>query len=391
MCDEIWTRVERKLNRPVTKGLRGFIEKETQYIEMVRNKAPNAFLDLVDYVRSVEHFFEGPSGVGGYSRSAPSTRSGRKRRATRAEGYEKERLQLRTSYLIKRIEADDSAIRLRRELFRGKKLTRPQARRWLASPAPRFLSQEAFRSLGIPITAHDSRIVGIRRSAREEGNLFIAEEHVNLEITWRGGRVSPEFGYRWRHTRGSHPPSRPQFPVLSEDGTVMRLAGFPHTVFDALQHVSQQVAKDTRWPEFDAALFVLTGIPPDETGIRFNLRPDWTSCLAEDVIVLTVDSWISAETVAQTYRDLQRDVLDGRSRAHEKSLAIVKLAIELMEPGGAPPTPDDLFDAWNKRFPEEPYEDRWRFRSHYKEAFRQLLRPGEVRLEKFQSKRRGKG
>ena len=382
MSDAVWTKVESLLNRPVAKQIRGLIEQTTEYMGMVANNAPGALRDLVDYVRDVEPFFQGVTEASEYAHATPSTRKRGRRRPTRAEGYEKARLLLRSSYLERTLDTDESVLHFRKEHIQGKKLTQSQARKWLASPALRFLSREVFESLGIPVVAHTSRLVGVRRGHRQHGDWWTNERHVTLDITWRGGRHSEEFGYEWSHRRGERPQAIPDFPVLADGGRVVRLAGFPGSVSEALQRVSQKVAKATRWPEFDSALFVITGAAPSETGIKFQVRPEWTLHSAEDVIVLTIDAWVSPETVAHAYRNMQRGVLDGRSRAHDKGLDIASLAVELMPAGGTLPNPDDLFEAWNRRFPKERYDHRWRFRSHYKEAVKKLLFPGHRVLEK---------
>jgi hypothetical protein len=115
--------------------------------------------------------------------------------------------------------------------------------------------------------------------------------------------------------------------------------------------------------------------------MRFLVRPGPSISVAagafpsEDVLVLEVDSWVTPETVADAYGRLQRLVLGGRSRAHTKSLEIVRLAVAMMKPGEPLPSAEDVMKKWNRSQPSK-YKHLWRFRDDYARALRQILYPG---------------
>jgi hypothetical protein len=171
-------------------------------------------------------------------------------------------------------------------------------------------------------------------------------------------------------------------PLPVDSGEIVRLAVFPFSVFAELHRVADPIASRTRWPEYDTALFVLTGQAPKESGIKFQIRPEWTADTADDVIVLAIDAWISPATVKNAYSRQQHAILGGRSRAHERSLELVRLAVESMEPGGSLPQPEPLMTLWNARYRDRAYKGLWRFRSHYAEAVQQILKPAERGREK---------
>ena len=61
---------------------------------------------------------------------------------------------------------------------------------------------------------------------------------------------------------------------------------------------------------------------------------------------------------------------------------MLELAVEKVRSGGVLPQPEALMAAWNSRYPERAYHDRWRFRNHYAEAVQQILKPGQMTREK---------
>jgi hypothetical protein len=185
-------------------------------------------------------------------------------------------------------------------------------------------------------------------------------------------------------------------PLPAGRNRIEVLGLFPGSVLAELQKVSQKVGSACRWDQLSAALFVLTGSPPVETGIRYEIRPEWGPTItagsfpAEEVIVLYIDSWLSPPTVADHYRKIQALTLGGRSRAHDTSLEIVKLAVQMMKPGEALPEPERLMRKWNRTHLNQPYTELWRFKSHYSRAFDSILLPGKALFDRRSKEAKGR-
>jgi hypothetical protein len=397
--EELWARAERDLEslfpEGIPAGLRGLVE-QAGLVDAVLGSAPGAYAGFRDYLKEVSTWV----GTGGGSASSARTATPRMPRAGRDSAgtvYEKERLQLRSDFLAKLATPPMSQLdpkglmdpfgirRFRSDSLGNTLLSKVNAERLLDSAAPRFLSLDAFRRRGIPLTAHRSRILGYEPKSSSEGEWFCVERRVTLEISWRRKRVRSEFGYAWRHRRGASPPTAPTLPLPVADGRIERLGLFPGSVFATLQDVAAKVASACRWDLYSAVQFVLSGVAPEERGIQCHVHPHWGTTIAKgtfpagDVIVLEVEPWLSYKTVAAAYRVLQRRVLGGRSRAHDTSLDLVKLAVEVMGPGESLPDARRLMDTWNSRYPKRKYRELWRFRDGYAHALMAILYPARDR------------
>lgn len=382
---EVRTLLEQRLPGGVSDLIWDFLlrqEEESGAIQAVVNGAPGAATSLVGYAKDLQEYFGDARAARGYTSAPMPATPSKARRTKRAMGYERSRLKVLTNYLVKRVASDSDLRRFRETFLGGRALPLKRARRWLASPAPRFLSLDDFNTRGIPLVAHRARLVGHRRVSSVEGDFLCIERHVTLDISWRGGHHKEEIGYRWARRPGVKPEPPLTMPLPAVRGYLQKLAVFPHSVFAVLRELSLSLSSKCRWNQYEAVLFAVSGRVPTGTGIQYEARPEWTSLTADDVVVLTVDSWVSPETVADTYRWIQQDILGGRSRAHETSLEIVDLAVEKMRPGGPFPAPEKLMREWNRRHPARAYQQLWRFKSHYATAVEQILFSGRLSHEK---------
>ena len=381
---EIWHLLESEMGRGFSDDFRSSVEETTPFTATVAG-ALGAYAGLLEYVRNL---LADPS-------------SGRVRRErlsknSRAEGYEKRRLRLRSQFLIKRATpppkildpsgmADPHGVRrLRSEVNKEKLVTEEQAERLLSSPAARFLPINWFRRHRVPLFAHQSRIKSYEPRSFRKGDFFCIERKLHLEISWGSRKLQEKMAPVWGTMQGAKSEELPTMTLPLENGRTGEVALFRQSVLAKLRDVSIAVAEACRWDVCDAARFVLCGAAPKERGIRYEVQPEWGPTIArgsfpaEEVIVLRVDSWLSPSTVAAAYGEIQRLVLGGRSRAHDASLELMELAVALMEPGGFLPDDERLREEWNRKFPRRAYLDAWRFRSRYSEAFSNILTPGKV-------------
>jgi hypothetical protein len=77
-----------------------------------------------------------------------------------------------------------------------------------------------------------------------------------------------------------------------------------------------------------AAWFTLTGDIPTISGVRGQAHFTRTAAVTYGNMILTVEPWVSADSVRQAYLDLQRQMLNRKNRSlSERNLAVFRFVV----------------------------------------------------------------
>jgi hypothetical protein len=102
------------------------------------------------------------------------------------------------------------------------------------------------------------------------------------------------------------------------------------SVLGILSELSKTFAELYPWREEDAAWFVLTGEPPMTSPLAW--KREWQEYTDQYSITLTVEPWVSVETVTQLYSKLRRYSLKRNTRrVSERNLAMFRFVIAELE------------------------------------------------------------
>jgi hypothetical protein len=142
-------------------------------------------------------------------------------------------------------------------------------------------------------------------------------------------------------------------------------------VLDHLRHLGEDLERRYNWQPAQATVFVLTGkmplIPTIRTTRSFRGPLSGTSR-----IVLDIDPTVTAQEVAEQYRQVRREMIRGRARPlSEKHSQLAFFSAG--RPDGEPWV--GRMAVWNDEHPEWRYEQVSNFTRDARRAERQLLQP----------------
>lgn len=222
-----------------------------------------------------------------------------------------------------------------------------QARLVLDSPATRRLDWQAFRDRDVRVAFHRAQILredAMPRDTRKDQRLTLRIASLSGEtlvaITSSNGGTG---------TRHNVPVSIPG--VHGDPEVVPAWAG---SVLAELGELAEWVANRYPCRSDEALWFVLTGssrvFRPLRMGIR--ARHDQTPLR----FVIEAEPWISAETIARSFRSAQHRLLGGRSRPVGDRLLALFEYIAGVQRGEHRPRWREMLDKWNDVHPAWRYD-----------------------------------
>lgn len=237
--------------------------------------------------------------------------------------------------------------RVRAKLLDSTTLSSAQAAELLSSPAIRTLSYEEFKDLDIPLIGHTAR--GGTMQLEAAGQVWVA----TLNISWAGQSYDGVF--RW-DTADDTRESRMQEYSIPACGTEYV---WPSSVLGELYDCSRWLEQRFPWKLNDALWYVLTGAFPDVSPLGLRVHKMEHGDLHRAQITISVDPWVSADTVRNAYRAVQSMVLAGKDnrRLEEKSLALTPFIASQRAGHEKRPTWRHLMATWNQRYPGWAYND----------------------------------
>jgi hypothetical protein len=275
--------------------------------------------------------------------------------------HETDRVITLSLYLARHAAITPRVRRFRIDVCGGTLLSLAQVEELLTSPAPQYLTQAQFKALGIPIIGHRARIL-----TRQDWH------QIMLQIEWPGGTYQGAFECQ------GEPIQLIPLHFLYQN-RVETISAWPNTVFGALGKLSHVLAQRYDWKEWEATQFILTDaapvVLPFHVDTSFHTITDNTEPFTRmrSHIMLTVEPWVSVESVARAYRQAQQRLLGGNNRPVQKrSLALVRFIAEHMDDVGRKSW-NTLRTLWNQEYPTWRYDDERRFPRDMKRALRAIL------------------
>jgi hypothetical protein len=255
--------------------------------------------------------------------------------------YERLRASVLSEYLAKIVSIDPEVVQFRNAVLATELLTPVQARAFLSSPASRYLSLEVWRAYGIP-ARHTAALLGENYGHTEDGPFH-----------WVQVRTEPP-----GETHAvfiPNPQSYENVTYLAGNGRPKRVTVWPGSVLGNLRNLCKELTKAHPWDVYEAIWFVLTGEIPLVRPIRAKTHS--SSVLggrAYNTISLTVQPWVSPETVEMAYRQLQKRVIGGGSgRIAEKSLNLLRFVTKRADGNGNLPKGYVLVADWDRQWKEK--------------------------------------
>jgi hypothetical protein len=316
--------------------------------------------------------------------------------------YERERARAFAEYLAKTVEAGSVVQNFRRRILGVEKLGEEQVWELVSSPALGYLSPTWFLIHDMPVLGNQVRIISEERRTWHESvhpAYTTLEADLVVEVELPDGRRETE-----------------EIPITTDQQPETLV--LPHTkglprqkfrvwrpsILGILSSLSKMFSEHYPWREEDAAWFVLTGEVPETSPLAWET--EWQEYTDQHAITLTVEPWVSTETVADLYSELRRRTL-GRNtrRLSVRNLAVFRFVIAQLEApapsedkplfGGRRPRKGSmigrlesklwhlegpswrtLLERWNQAHPEEwSYDDVRLFSRDFYRAHKAIARP----------------
>jgi hypothetical protein len=270
---------------------------------------------------------------------------------------------------------EDRVRQFREQYLGGSSLSVPDAQGLLHSPAAALLSPGELDELGIPIVGHESTMV----DHQERPSDGFVQVEVVLDIEWSGKRKQVKRTWHWRDDH-----VRRDLALVAVDATGQHreIEVWTRSVLDQLREVSEWLVTWYGWEAGPAAWFVLSGTPPRpeplEASISVQLFPSHT----RGRVTISVEPWVPADVVEQTYRTIQRDLLGRENRPLSvRNLMLLRTVLKVERDaerngaGGSHLSWAAVMQQWNTEHPEQHYKQRWRFERDIDRARNAVLFP----------------
>jgi hypothetical protein len=233
--------------------------------------------------------------------------------------YEQDRAEALGEYIALRASLDSHVRYFRKVVLGGKLLTPEQSRTFVQSAANRCFDIAWFVKRRISMSEHYSHDYSDGWAIDEDG----------LECRFDDIYVNPP-GEVFRKVT-YEPLDFSHRDILS----VRHLEEIPvevGSVLDVLRKVSGRLAEFSAraWGEAEAAWFVLTGEATPVVALAGRIDTFPGGVMWRGTITLTAEIWVPAETVLRYYREMQKDVLEGRDNRplSARSLALFRFVAE---------------------------------------------------------------
>jgi hypothetical protein len=306
------------------------------------------------------------------NRAAPPGRVRGRDVSVELSPYEGERAVTFSEYLAILAAREPAVRRFREEVHGTRLLTPDEAFRLLSSPAAGRLSPAQFAEWGIPIVGHTSRL--IKQQQEREGDAVMVRVMVQIEPPGAAFEVQRVYS-----VEGEDDAAHPDGHLLAhrgEDGWVWRERVWPRSVLGELRELSRRLTEHYQWAEECVPSFVLTSSIPIVSPLKVSAQFADRMYFSRSTITLTIEPWVSANTVLRAYRDVQRQVLGRDNRPlSRRNLAVFRFVNDRLDERGNTPPLRLLLDEWNRNHPEWRYADVRNFGRDLGRAERGLLLP----------------
>jgi hypothetical protein len=250
----------------------------------------------------------------------------------------------------------------RSQILGGRTLSREEASLLLDCDLPRFFGLGFFLEHGIPLVGHHSRIICYRKDGREIPMYSAVKSVIRAE--W-AGHVE-EIPYTFEMFREKHQEEKSVLAVLQDawrrtatrgnfrdrSGVVLK-----RSVFGRLLVLTRILANEYFWQESDASWFILTGEEPPSSPISVQQESRVGTSYNRVRLTISMDAWVSPRTVARVYKNVQKQVFDGRSKSFsERNLALFEFLSRYPQATFDRSSWRDLMGEWNDSCEKEAWK-----------------------------------
>ncbi len=214
-----------------------------------------------------------------------------------------------SDYAAKAAEQFVEVRRFREDILGDDLLSDDEAERFLLSQAARMFHPYEFKLAGLPLARHHSEVVHERS---EHPRLFEADVRVDPPGTVLKFRRDPVPEVPWLEGR---PLGEASFLIGFPSGPTEIWYWNDSVIHALLQVVNSLVERHGYpWNAVQAMWFVLTGEVPFVAPLKGGFNTRVGSHGNRVTVTMTIEPWVSAETVLGFYRDYQRRLLDRHNR-----------------------------------------------------------------------------
>lgn len=306
---------------------------------------------------------------------------------TTFDPYEEERANALSEALALQA-ADHHEVSAFRNDMLGRLLSPEQAHAFVTSPAVRSFRRRLFEKWGIPPVGHEATVVRTDRDVKgfRWGGSFgdivrtgfrpWIDRYVSVYVEPPGIEKSILYGsHDIRVPEGLQVDERLSFSQNDEEDEFMRerpetvvrypwedrvheVRALPDSLLDELLGLSNALTDVYGWKQEDALWFVLTGETPriSPMEVSASLLTGHRDSPPVRTITMEVSPWVSADTVKETYQELQRQIKKGDVSKGEikepRKLAVFRFVNEQEKVHGERPDWPILFARWNEEYPE---------------------------------------
>jgi hypothetical protein len=340
-----------------------------------------------------------------FSHAGRKPSSGEKAATKMLTGYEVERSEIFSAYVAGLAAASSSRIRkFRHRYLGGQTLSSEQARELLGSPFAAHCSGVFFDVCKVPIVGHTYRIL---ESGEDEKGSYTRIELDDAKVRkpqrlrdrrpledgpwFVDGRDNEARQFKGRAREIA------RYQILlspGEEGDIHSVLVKKNSVLGKLREAALSLLRDFPWFEQDAAWFLLTGETPyvAPMTLRGKMKsyetfgPYPPAGFEYALISLTVEPWVSADSVKRVYQDAQRRWNGSSPPIREKNRKLFSFVTEKMQnamgtialrPNEKRRKGKELVAEWDRRNPQWAYcgntHDFWR---DYGLTQRRMTAPG---------------
>ena len=288
-------------------------------------------------------------------------------------------------YIAKMASCERSVFNFRVWYLNGGVLLPEQARALISSPAAAYLPPYYFnpqRELHVPLVGHAATPPEMEAVESDEVGPYTP---VKMFIDPPGVKLKAKV----RRTK--------ELLVPGEDGRPQKVTVSEHSLLNELRKVSRRVLRWRPWNEEQTNWFVLTGEPPTIPAVEGRYRASRSDLITFGTINMTIQPWVSAKTVRDSYQRLQSRLKEKKPRApSERNLAVFRFVVDQQTvelPGAAGgrdgfermkppklvrPSWRTLLEHWNRMYPEGDtwhYKDVRNFSKDFRRAEKSVIHP----------------
>lgn len=282
-----------------------------------------------------------------------------------------------SEYIAGLAAADPDLQRFRSTHLDDRTLTREEASQFLASEPLCYLPASVLRSKGVPLWGHtvlkcETESGPAQHTLRDGRSVPMWRLAVHIEISW--GDESATFDPWLESSPGSPPLPKLHLPTGDQwyEHTVWR-----GSVYDELGKVRDRLVEQFPWNEPEATNYIVTGETPFIAPVHVQPSGGRHSFLGHSSFAISVEPWISAQTVTRFYKHLQGGAYPGRSRAlGARNLALFRFVTQHAKPGMEVPSYEELVRLWNASHPRWKYKSAWLLARDYRRAGDSIVFPG---------------